>query len=146
METCEDNINNIYGYNNQCAPNCPIENRFFFDTDKICLKECLYYSIINSNLFICIDTCNAYVPNLDSNKKPLLCLEDNCNENYQYFIKEETSQNIIKKCYSECPKDFYYSNIKDSTNNIECYQKCQENQLYNFKDDNKCIPLSDCKF
>ena len=145
-----------YSYNNYCVPNCPKDKRYYVESAKICLDDCPsnspYFTITqsttnNEDLFICQDNCKAYVPNSDSTKNSMLCLGDDCNGAYPYFIEETKNGKTIKHCYAECPETYFYEKVKkENENNIECLKECTNDYLYHFKNDNKCIELSECEY
>ena len=153
LDSCVEG--NEYSYNNYCIQKCPKDKRYNEGNEKICLKDCstgnpYYYKIIatetpNLVSYICQDSCDAYVHYSDSSKKNILCLGDSCTGDYNYYIKDVNNK---KQCYSECPEEKHF--YKEGEVNIECFENCasisQDLVYYNFKNENKCILLSECKF
>ena len=134
-----------YSYSNYCVPNCPKDKRYYVNSEKICLGDCPsnspYFTITQSitnnvDLFICQDNCKAYVPNSDSTKNSMLCLGDDCNGPYPYFIEETKNGKNIKHCYAECPETYFYEKVKtDNEKNIECLKGCTNDYHYKSQQD-----------
>ena len=152
-ESCSTTVNK-YTYDNYCAPNCLKDKSYYIDTEKKCLDDCPspYFTITKAtsntpDLFVCTETCSAYVQNPDTSKNSKLCLGNDCNGAYPYYITETINTKDIKHCYTECPQGYFYIELKNSNNEgIECLPSCDGDLPYHFINDYKCISLSDCEF
>ena len=157
-EACQSTY---YYSDNQCVIQCPKGNNFFLSgaTKIECLDNCpspsdetpqYYYSksTEKTNMLECKNSCKAYVI-IDETKNLKLCLGDNCNPTYPYYILDSNDNNNEKKiCYEKCPNGYnYYYEKDDSSGEFLCRKEdehCPQN--YILKENTKlCIKTSDCK-
>ena len=138
QDKCPDDTNDNYYespdrkcYNGGCQSNTLYPFTLNLDNKKLCAKKCndtqpYYYESDK----ICLKDCGGDIHDFDNK-----CVKECKNQFYKYL---DTTNNI-KKCVAECPesKKYFDDNEKD---NHTCVDKCEE--PYNYVKDNKCVNQS----
>ena len=151
VNKCPDDGNKYLDLNNRCVNKCPEYRNFVIkefthnekDTQKRCLSSCdenypYYYR--GEDINECVAICSYYVLPENKNDKSIECFEDNCPDNYDYYIKYENGTNL---CLKNCPEEMPYYIPSDGKK--QCFESCPEDNPYFKYNSNECSATCDTK-
>ena len=117
----------------KCLEFCPPENNYYFENEKICLKNCDSGFYKEKNSHICLYKCAENEKVIDGN----IC-NKNCEGNQLFFIPKQINDgSSILKCVSSCSdEDSRYKFYHNDT--LECLIDCPLEAKYKMENGNIC--------